>query len=97
MCAAAPAAEDDMKTIMRLLLVVLAVMTGGVTHAQSKTQAYPNDDEINLLIQQLDRAMVQYEQVVGQEVQVLGDSASAATDMTIVNAWKDIKGHCCPN
>jgi len=82
-----------MRLMRWTLLVVLAVFTVRDAEAQlNDSHNYPSDEEINLLMSQADRGMALYEQVVAQEVKLLGNSASAGTDMKLLEAWKSVRG-----
>lgn len=71
-----------------LFAVCCVVATAAAKQADSK---YASDEEINLLMGQADRAMKQYEQIVAQEKQLLGESVDTATDAKLLQAWKAVK------
>jgi hypothetical protein len=82
-----------MKTMIRiagvLFVVACAVPSASAKQADSK---YASDEEINLLMGQADRAMKQYEQIIGEEKRLLGDGVDTSTDAQLLRAWKTVKG-----
>jgi len=80
-----------MKTIALVLLTML-VVANMVPLSSASDFKYASDEEINLIMGQADRAMMQYEQVLGQEKRLLGDSIDTDTDNKLLVAWKTVKG-----
>jgi Tfp pilus assembly protein PilF len=82
-----------MKTMIRiagvLFVVACAVPSASAKQADSK---YASDEEINLLMGQADRAMKQYEQIIGEEKRLLGGGVDTSTDAQLLRAWKTVKG-----
>lgn len=80
---------------MKMMKIVLTILlfAGVVTPAVGKSSEfkYANDEEVNLILGQADRATAQYERVIAQEKTLLGDSVDTATDTTLVTAWKTVK------
>jgi hypothetical protein len=72
-------------------LLFLALVVPAAQAQSGKPDSYPSDEEINLLVGQIDRAMTQYQQLVEQETKLLGDSADTATDMQLLKFWGIMK------
>lgn len=83
----------QVRIIRPLLIAVLLIFTlpPGARSQSSKSDAYPSDEEITLLVGQIDRAMSQYHQLVDQETKLLGDSADTATDTQLLKFWGIMK------
>jgi hypothetical protein len=74
-----------------VILLFLALVPPSAFAQSSKTDNYPSDEEINLLVGQIDRAMTQYRQLVEQETKLLGDSADTTTDVQLLKFWGIMK------
>jgi hypothetical protein len=75
------------------LLIPIAVMLLMSLPASGQTTKpdVPTDEEINLLVGQVDRAMSQYQQVVEQEISLLGNTDDSASDMKLLKFWRTAK------
>jgi hypothetical protein len=70
------------------LLVIVAFGFIRPVMAQDKEKQVPTDEEIKLLVTQIDRAMNQYEALVKQEKQLLGNDADVAADEKLIGLWR---------
>jgi hypothetical protein len=77
---------------MRTLVwsLILFFSFGSIARAQDKLPDTPTDDEINLMLSQLERAMDQYEVLIIQEDKLLAGvhEADTTTDKRLVDLWK---------
>jgi hypothetical protein len=75
-----------------LTLMVLSATVVSTANLQEKETAFPNDDEIDTLLTQANRAMTQYKTAVDQETKARFDSDSLATDRQLIEVWPKMSG-----
>jgi len=65
---------------------------GAIARGQDKLPNTPTDDEINLMLTQLERAMDQYEVLITQEDKLLAGvhEADTTTDKRLIDLWKTL-------
>jgi hypothetical protein len=79
------------KMICLTLMVLSATVVSRAT-VQDKETAFPNNDEIDTLLTQANRAMTQYKTAVDQETKARFDSDSLATDRQLIEVWPKMSG-----
>jgi hypothetical protein len=75
-----------------LTLMVLSATVVSPASVQDKETAFPNNDEIDTLLTQANRAMTQYKATVDQETKAGFDSDSLATDRQLIEVWPKMSG-----
>jgi hypothetical protein len=73
-----------------LALVSIAVVP--TVDSQQKENAFPNNDEIDTLVTQANRAMAQYKTTVELEIKAGFDTDSLATDRQVIEVWPKMSG-----
>jgi hypothetical protein len=74
-----------------IALLFLILSNSLAASAQTNKSDFPTDEEVNLLVEQVDRAMNQYHAVVEQEKALLGSSADTSTDAQLLKFWAIVK------
>ena len=75
-----------------LTLMVLSATVVSTANLQEKEATFPNNDEIDTLLTQANRAMTQYQTAVDQETKAGFDSDSLATDRQLIEVWPKMSG-----
>ena len=80
------------KLLVVLFSVLVSATVVSTANVQEKETAFPNNDEIDTLLTQANRAMTQYKTAVDQETKAGFDSESLATDRQLIEVWPKMSG-----